>query len=146
MWAAEDSLMSLHEVGKKTKLKKKLKKTSLAVTSRRIVGSYPGKYSGGLCRRSNRPPSSTLYRITFWVEAIHSFLTFTVGTPPPQPPNTLPSQRPLGSQSALRPHQPLWKNPVHLTCIDWLHLCVLFGPCRWRRRAGQLPAAAPRPI
>ena len=57
-----------------------------------------------------------------------------------------PSPRPLGSRSALRPHQPLWKNPVHLTCIAWLHLCVLFGPCRWRRRAGQLPAAAPRPI
>lgn len=82
--------MSLHEVGKKTKLKKKLKKTSLAVTSRRIVGSYPGEYSGGLCRRSNRPPSSTLYRITFWVEAIHSFLTFTVGTPPPPTPKYPP--------------------------------------------------------
>lgn len=52
-----------------------------------------------------------------------------------------PSARPLGSQSALRPQQPLWKNPMHLTRIDWLHLCVPFGLCRWRRRAGQLPAA-----
>lgn len=101
--------------------------------------SYPDDYSSGLCRRSNGLAWGALYQISFWVEALHSFLTFTVGS-------VHPSSRPLGSMSALRPHQPLWKNPVHLTCIDWLHLCVLFGPCRWRRRAGQLPAAARRPI
>lgn len=28
-----------------------------------------------------------------------------------------PSARPLGFESALRPHQPLWKNPEHLTRI-----------------------------
>lgn len=101
--------------------------------------SYPDDYSSGLYSRSNRLAWGALYQISFWVEALHSFLTFTVGS-------VHPSSRPLGSQSALRPHKPLWKNPVHLTCIAWLHLCVLFGPCRWRRRAGQLPAAAPRPI
>ena len=101
--------------------------------------SYPDDYSSGLCSRSNRLARGALYQISFWVEALHSFLTFTVGS-------VYPSPRPLGSLSALRPHQPLWKNPVHLTCIAWLHLCVLFGPCRWRRRAGQLPAAALRPI
>lgn len=42
-----------------------------------------------------------------------------------------PSMRPLGSPSGLRPHR--WKNPVHLTCIAWIHLCVLFGLCRWRK-------------
>lgn len=49
-----------------------------------------------------------------------------------------PSPRPLGSPSALRPHQPLWKNPVHLTCIAWLHLCVLFGPCRSEEESGPI--------
>lgn len=51
----------------------------------------------------------------------------------------------LAPSLVLRPQQPLWKNPLHLTRIDWLHLCVPFGPCCWKRRAGQLPAAAPRP-
>lgn len=51
----------------------------------------------------------------------------------------------LAPSLVLRPQQPLWKNPMHLTRIDWLHLCVPFGPCCWKRRAGQLPAAAPRP-
>lgn len=100
--------------------------------------SSPDDYSSRMYNRSNRLAWGTLYQISFWVETLHSFLTFTVGS-------VHPSLRPLGSQSAVRPHQPLWKNPVHLTCIAWLHLCVLFGPCRWRRRVGRLPAAAPRP-
>lgn len=141
MWAESSLTLAL------TKRPRK-KKCFCSVTSWRIGSGYPDDYSGGLCRRSNGMPWGALYRITFWVEALHSFLTFTVGSAhlPTATPTWPPSPRPLGSQSALRPHQPLWKNPVHLTCIDWLHLCVLFGPCRWRRRAGQLPAAAPRPI
>lgn len=145
MWAAEDSLMSLHEAGKKTKLKKKKKN----FTRRHIA-----EYSRQLSRRVQRRIVPQIKRAAlehFISDYIlgrgHSFISDIYSwNPPPNPPKTLPSQRPLGSQSALRPHQPLWKNPVHLTCIDWLHLCVLFGPCRWRRRAGQLPAAAPRPI
>lgn len=71
--------------GEKKKRRTKQKTISVAGTWWRIVGSYPDKYSGGLYRRSNRPPSSILYPITFWVEAIHSFLTFTVGWPPRLP-------------------------------------------------------------
>lgn len=45
--------------------------------------SYPDDYSSGLCSRSNGLAWGALYQISFWVEALHSFLTFTVGSVQP---------------------------------------------------------------
>lgn len=40
-------------------------------------------YSGGLCGRSNGLAPGALYQISFGAEALHSFLTFTVGAAQP---------------------------------------------------------------
>lgn len=49
------------------------------VASGRTRRSHPDDYSGGLCSRSNRLARGALYQISFCAEALHSFLTFTVG-------------------------------------------------------------------
>lgn len=54
-----------------------------SVASGRTRRSQPDDYSGGLCGRSNRLARGALYQISFCAEALHSFLTFTVGPAEP---------------------------------------------------------------
>lgn len=77
--------------------------------SRRRLGSCPDERSGGLCRRSNGPAlerflsDCSLGRGHSFISDIYSW---TPRPTPPQPnptPSALPLQRPLGSQTALRP-------------------------------------------